>query len=439
MRSGFGGRGGYGCGGGEHVGPLGAEVGEGGDVLLPGFAAGNVVGLVHVVVVVLVGQAGEAVAELVHHHGAEGAVAGGGERVAVVDASSAVVRRVGQYDDVLVGYAGKGVVQGAQPQGGEVARGVEGVEVRGEGCVLPEPLAGNAHAALGRGQGYGHYLEAVGVALVGGGGEEGLAGGDGVGIEGVGLGLGVALGHNGHVDGLGVAGGMHHAVRRRGAGQVAQEYVGGAYGVGEGGQGFACEGVEREGYHGGVAWHGQEHDVLKGLGQAGGLLGAQPFLKEGGEGVAVDESPCALVVHGYAAVALQCECVEVRAAAGPVGQHAELVDGYVLGVHIAREGVVDAQRAVGKEGVEACRLPVSCEGQTGAGQQHQQVVGAEQVADGEVRVCHGVGCECGVERGAQGVEGHGWGSVGQACSRRATPRLMLCRPKREGCSWLGGR
>ena len=54
--------------GGEHVLPFGREVGQGGDVLLPGFGIGVVVLDELVIVEILVGQAGKAVTELVDHN-----------------------------------------------------------------------------------------------------------------------------------------------------------------------------------------------------------------------------------------------------------------------------------------------------------------------------------------------------------------------------------
>ena len=53
-----------------------------------------------------------------------------GERVGVVDASSAVFGRVGEDDDMFVGYAAESVVNCRKSRCGQVAVGIECGEMR---------------------------------------------------------------------------------------------------------------------------------------------------------------------------------------------------------------------------------------------------------------------------------------------------------------------
>ena len=99
----------------EHVLPFRREVGEGGNVGLPGLGVGVVHLDVLIVVEVFVGEAGKAVAEFVDDDGFELGMMGGGQRVGVVDASAAVGVGVGEDDDMLVGEAGEHVMQLLDP------------------------------------------------------------------------------------------------------------------------------------------------------------------------------------------------------------------------------------------------------------------------------------------------------------------------------------
>lgn len=128
--------------------PLALEVRFGGDVLLPRLDVRVVIFNILVIVGVLIGQSAEAVAELVDHHRTEKLVMGGRERVGIVDASSTVSVSVSEDYDVLVRDSGKCVVHLEQVQGGEVAVGIERVEVRVHRRLFPEPLTRHAYAAV---------------------------------------------------------------------------------------------------------------------------------------------------------------------------------------------------------------------------------------------------------------------------------------------------
>ena len=79
-----------------HILPLGAEIHLIGDVFLPRFYFWTV--YFGVAVLVFVGESAEAVAELMHYHGAEVAMVCCGKGVIVVDASAAIFVGVGEDD-----------------------------------------------------------------------------------------------------------------------------------------------------------------------------------------------------------------------------------------------------------------------------------------------------------------------------------------------------
>ena len=89
--------------------------------MLPGLGVGVVVFDELVVVEILVGQAGEAVAELMDDNRFELCVVCGREGVGVVDASAAVCVCVGEDYDVFVGEVGENVVQLLEPQCSQIA------------------------------------------------------------------------------------------------------------------------------------------------------------------------------------------------------------------------------------------------------------------------------------------------------------------------------
>ena len=83
-----------------------------------------------------------------HHHRSELLSVGIGEVVGVVDAASAVMIRIHEDDDMLVGRACQYVVQFLQMEGRQVTVAIERVEMRAEDGVLPDAFRGFAGAAL---------------------------------------------------------------------------------------------------------------------------------------------------------------------------------------------------------------------------------------------------------------------------------------------------
>ena len=122
-----------GCGHGrvavDHVLPFSLKLSERCEVWLPWF---NVVWIHRnglLLISILVPQSGEAVAKFVHYHRLEHGVVGHGEVVRVENASTAILGRVYQHDNVLVRRACQQVVHGLEVEGGEVTVAVERVKV----------------------------------------------------------------------------------------------------------------------------------------------------------------------------------------------------------------------------------------------------------------------------------------------------------------------
>ena len=89
--------------------------------MLPGFGVGVVVLDELVVVEILIGQAGEAVAELMDDNRFELCVVRGREGVGVVDASATISVCIGEDYDMLVGEVDENVVQLLEPQCSQIA------------------------------------------------------------------------------------------------------------------------------------------------------------------------------------------------------------------------------------------------------------------------------------------------------------------------------
>ena len=110
-----------------HILPLGTEIHLIGDVFLPWLYFRAI--YARVAVWVFVGESAEAVAELMHYHGAEVFVMCCGKGVIVVDASAAIFVGIGEDDKVLIHHSGYGVVHFLEACGGEIAVAVECAEV----------------------------------------------------------------------------------------------------------------------------------------------------------------------------------------------------------------------------------------------------------------------------------------------------------------------
>ena len=282
------------------------EVCQRGDVSLPRLDVVWVHGHLLRLVGILVGEACEAVAELMHDDGFEFLVVCHGEVVGVEDAPSAIEVGVHQYDDVLVGCPGEPVVECLQVERGEVAVAVESVEMRVEGRPLPHALAGDACPAVLGGSLHGDDLEAVAQGAEGLVGEEGLHRRAAVLDEGVHLALAVTLGQEGDVDASRAVGRELEGVVWGDAcpSRMAYEDVARCHGVCHGCHGVATVVVEFHRDVGAVERHGCEKDILEGAACLLGLRVGKPFLEEGGEGVAVDDLAAAVVAHHQLAIAL---------------------------------------------------------------------------------------------------------------------------------------
>lgn len=95
----------------QHIFPLGTEILHRSDVVLPRLNVGIIILHVLVVVVIFIGQTSKAVAKLMHHDRAEGCMACRCQGVTVIDAATAIVVRIGQYNNVLVGDTCQQIVQ----------------------------------------------------------------------------------------------------------------------------------------------------------------------------------------------------------------------------------------------------------------------------------------------------------------------------------------
>ena len=200
--------------------------------MLPRFHVG-VVGF-GVAVGVFVGKSAKAVTEFVHHNRGKLGVVGSGEGVVVVDSAAAIFVGVGKDDDVLVEHSGNGVVNAFHARGGEIAVAIECAEVRAESGVAPFAQAGYAQAAVARRGEHSHDVELGAPAAEWLVGEQGVAGGFGIAVEQVALGLRIAFAQNHHVDAaFNAAAFVHIAIVEFGvACDFAYENVGRVYFVG---------------------------------------------------------------------------------------------------------------------------------------------------------------------------------------------------------------
>ena len=146
---------------GQHVGPLALEVAEGGEVLVPRLYIGIVILGVHLVVEILVTEAAKAMAELMDKDGQRACMVGRGDVVAVIHSAAAILRAVGQHDDMLVGYCGEVVAGLAQIDYSYEALHIEEIEECAAGGLLPHSLGRLADATLLRLCPYGYHVEAV--------------------------------------------------------------------------------------------------------------------------------------------------------------------------------------------------------------------------------------------------------------------------------------
>ena len=82
-----------------------------------------------------------------------------GQRVGIVDSSSAVYIRVGEDNNMLIGDSRQRIVDRFHSAGSQITFGIERVEMRVDGSLLPLVCTGDTYAAVGRRAGYGDDIE----------------------------------------------------------------------------------------------------------------------------------------------------------------------------------------------------------------------------------------------------------------------------------------
>ena len=82
-----------------------------------------------------------------------------GQRVGIVDSSSAVYIRVGEDNNMLIGDSRQRIVDRFHPAGSQITFGIERVEMRVDGSLLPLVCTGDTYAAVGRRAGYGDNIK----------------------------------------------------------------------------------------------------------------------------------------------------------------------------------------------------------------------------------------------------------------------------------------
>ena len=93
---------------------------------------------------------------------------------------------------------------------------------------------------------------------------------------------------------------------------------------------LASVGAQVNGHVNGVFWHGHKKHVLKRAVCRLCLVVGKPFLKEGGERVAVDNALCLMVAHGYLSVSLHRQLFQMIVLAVPSWHEVKLVNIDVL-------------------------------------------------------------------------------------------------------------
>lgn len=249
------------------------------------------------------------------------------------------------------------VVQVFEMQGGKVAVAVEGVEMRAEGGLVPDALGWDARSALLGWRFYGYDVEAVSHALEGFVGEDGLCSLLRIFQEDRHFCIGIAFSHVCDVDAsVGVGSLLQGDVWCRLVAFLMNQNVFRRYLVGERGGYLAAVVAQVEGDVYGIFRHRNEEYVLETLRVLLCLWIGEPFLEEGGEGVAVDDFARAVVAYGYLSVALYREFGQSLPFAVPAWHYVEFVYGYHLLLLVAGKGIVYPQRLVCEIVVKVLRL-----------------------------------------------------------------------------------
>lgn len=127
---------------------------------------------------------------------------------------------------------------------------------------------------------------------------------------------------------------------------VPYQYVGWHYLVGERGHHFPAVIAQVDGDINRVFWHGHQEYVFEALGRGLGLGISEPFLEQGGKGVAIDDGLRLVVSHGHLPVALYGQLGQVLPLAIPSGHGFQFVHGDMLFGRVAHEGIVKSQGSV---------------------------------------------------------------------------------------------
>ena len=268
---------------------------------------------------------------------------GHGQIVGVQDATSAIFLGVHQYNNVFIGDSCQPVVHVLQVQRGQVAVGVERVEVGMQGGVPPDAPARLADAAVLRRSLHGNDTETVAHRAEGLMGKHGVDGCLHILHEHRHLVLLIAFGQEGDADAACCVGRLHYYLIGSALliAHVADQDVRGHHLVSERRHHFAAVVVEFYGDLHGVAWHGHKEHVLERLPRLQGLGVGEPLLEQRREGVAVDQFARPSCHHFYLPVALHGHLSQPLALAIPSWHHVQLVDGDALFVGITSEVVID--------------------------------------------------------------------------------------------------
>ena len=222
---------------------------------------------------------------------------------------------------------------------------------------MPDALGWDARSALLGWRLHGYDVEAVSHALEGFVGEDGLCSLLRIFQEDRHLCIGIAFSHVCDVDASGGVGSLLQGdVWCRLVAFLMNQNVFRRYLVGERGGYLAAVVAQVEGDVYGIFRHRNEEYVLETLRVLLCLWIREPFLEEGGEGVAVDDFARAVVAYGYLSVALYRQFSQSLPFAVPAWHYVEFVYGYHLLLLVAGKGIVYPQRLVCEIVVKVLRL-----------------------------------------------------------------------------------
>ena len=111
------------------------------EIRLPRFSIIEVHGVV-IAVSILITQTSERMAKFVYDYRQEIVAARIAEVIGIIDAAATIVFGIHKDDDMLVRCACQHVVETLQMKGCQIAIAVEGIEMRAEGCLLPDTFRG---------------------------------------------------------------------------------------------------------------------------------------------------------------------------------------------------------------------------------------------------------------------------------------------------------